>query len=79
MPDDAEAAEAAGIGVRCSWQENFLGHVELSQDISDIDFPECLKMLHSPARACLQISHSYFCHHSPPSRYLERLELQRPL
>lgn len=52
--------------------ENFLSHVELSQDISDSDFPECLKMLHSPAHACLQNSHSYFCH-LPPSRYLECL------
>lgn len=52
--------------------ENFLSHVELSQDISDSDFPGCLKMLHSPAHACLQNSHSYFCH-LPPSRYLECL------
>lgn len=49
-----------------SQQENFLGHVELSQDISDADFPECLKMLHSPAHACLRIPDSYFCHRSHP-------------
>lgn len=47
-------------------QENFRGHVELSQEISDTDFPARLKTLPRPAHACLQVSHSYFCHGSLP-------------